>query len=399
MNNTRDFGIEIECISKIAPYELSTKVQHGLNAAGINQTCQTGGYGHDRGNNETRWEIQPDASIRSTDAYPHRAEIVSPRLKGEDGLKALKVVCDVIREYVNVNKSCGLHVHHNINNTEDVRNVINAWIDNEHHFMSITPASRRNNHYCRTWQTAASRRGLSKMHIGREGRSTRSRIDNNVREWWHNTIDTRYATLNMEGYLFRGAVEFRLHSGSYEYDKISNWMLVTQRFVDAALNRKLNSTSRRTYTFEQLCEKLFDNESSRTLNRRRPSQTINNENHIHPEAKKQTLPRDSSKLGLIAKMLLQGGHSKGSIARALRIKFGRETGRTSYEFQVGCKIADFASLKYGFGWNITMALNGNLSVVPLNNNETEGVVPSNSNLIADAFSWFKERHEAFINVN
>src|SRR5947209_4242565 len=57
------------------------------------------------------WKAERDGSIRPEAGYM-AAEIVSPVLKGADGLRQLKAVCDWLQSVgAKVNRSTGLHVH------------------------------------------------------------------------------------------------------------------------------------------------------------------------------------------------------------------------------------------------------------------------------------------------
>ncbi|RLC88881.1 MAG: hypothetical protein DRJ03_01180 [Chloroflexi bacterium] len=407
MDQNRYFGIEIECISRVAGHQLSTKINQAFRDNNIEHDCSTDSYGHSRGNNRTHWGIKPDSSINSTARFRHACEIVSPKLQGDEGLKALKVVCDAIDGSVNVNRSCGLHVHHDIRNSEDVRHLVNAWIDNEKYFMQVTPRSRRDNRYCKTWNSIHYGRSPQKLSVTETGRVNKTQIDNKIRNWWHNSVGTRYTTLNMEGYLYRGAVEIRLHSATYEYTKMANWIIATQEFVNKALMQEMPASD----SFDDFCDKLISsNSTSARVENVRRAANVSSEYHIHPDAKKQRLPRETSKLGVIARMVLAGGHTKQEIADKLREQFGAETAAdsTSYEFRVTAKIADMASLKYGFGWNV-ITRRGRYYVVPLRDDlvaedtvivEAVETAPANvDQLTINAISWMRTRQAHFGHLN
>jgi hypothetical protein len=151
--------------------------------------------------------------------------------------------------------------------------------------------------------------------------------------------------LNLEGWLFRGAVEYRLHSGSVEFGKIKNWIVASQLFTDKALAGKFETPAG---SFDAMVEVL---KSASTTVRRAINATGS---LIHPHAKKKALPKQSSKLGVIASMLVAGPCSREEIAHALELKFGPETGKTSYSAQVAIKVNDFCSMERGFGWAIEM---------------------------------------------
>ena len=90
------FGVEIE------PADHNEReIAQALNAAGIPTLCN--GYNHT--DSHSNWKVVPDGSCG--------AEIVSPILKGEEGLQQVREVCAVLNQIgCRVNRSTGVHVHH-----------------------------------------------------------------------------------------------------------------------------------------------------------------------------------------------------------------------------------------------------------------------------------------------
>jgi hypothetical protein len=385
MNNNRTFGIEIECIGNVSMDRMASIISRAFRANDINMTISVSGYRHDRGDNPTNWVIKPDGSVRSIDGYSYPQEIISPVLKGRDGLKALEVVCDAIADHVAINKSCGLHVHHGIEMSEDIRLLVNAWIDHEKFWFNCLPASRATNTFSPRWNRAGVR--LTKMHTGTAGYEARK---TQTRNWYGQQIGSRRASMNIEGWLFRGAVEFRLHSGTTEFDKMKPWLVATQRFVDKALNGDFVDFT--AADFDGMVAKL--QESSNDSDAETVTTNVTNSNSfIHPDAKKKRLPKAGTKLGYIANRLLDGDFTKAQIAEGLEGEFGPATGRTTYEFQVGCKIADFASLKYGFGWNVVERSGRyyveQTQVTTVNRPDTD------SRYVQSALNWMVSRRDHF----
>ena len=91
------FGVEIECFTKdrslpSGSYEYPEEIGHGFPAS---------------------WKVKTDSSI-STKLLTHdEVEIVSPVLKGVDGIQQVKDVVKLLNEYADakVNQTCGFHVH------------------------------------------------------------------------------------------------------------------------------------------------------------------------------------------------------------------------------------------------------------------------------------------------
>src|SRR5262249_37380204 len=140
-DRNRKFGIEIEAYG-CEPNILA----HALNAAGISAAVES--YNHAT---RRHWKITTDGSIRPG-REGHPFELVSPVLKGEAGLEGIKKVCAVLKaQNVKVNKSTGLHVHHDAADlgVEDVKGVVTMWWKFEDVLLYFLPPSRRNNMYCR----------------------------------------------------------------------------------------------------------------------------------------------------------------------------------------------------------------------------------------------------------
>ena len=94
-----NFGVEIECTG-VDNYTVSA----ALNNVGV--FCMVEYYNY---TTRGHWKIVSDCSVHGD----YAKEIVSPVLNGQAGLDQLKIVCHVLNELgIKVNRSCGLHVHH-----------------------------------------------------------------------------------------------------------------------------------------------------------------------------------------------------------------------------------------------------------------------------------------------
>jgi hypothetical protein len=206
-NENRKYGIEIEAYN-CDSYQLAHKLREN------NIDCQVEGYNHQTKNH---WKIVSDCSISGNQAF----ELVSPPLKGQDGLNQLRKVCEVLdAQNVKVNKSCGLHVHHEIRDysSANMEDLFNLYKNAENEIDKLLPRSRRGsgNTYCK------------------------SLIHKNV-----NIIQIdRYHKLNLNSFEKYGTVEFRQHSGSIEFKKISSWIKLTQLMVEDAKTNRRSLSSR-----------------------------------------------------------------------------------------------------------------------------------------------------------
>ena len=124
-----------------------------------------------------------------------------------------------------VNHTCGLHVHHSIAHLgpRDVATAIAGYRQSKKALQLIIPASRWNNGYCK-WDE-------------NYGTLSRSKLD----EWkdqsgWRRVREVlyadRYSVTNLCALFDHGTLEFRQHSGTLDGDKVMNWVLLTQGFVN-----------------------------------------------------------------------------------------------------------------------------------------------------------------------
>lgn len=221
MDTNRTFGIEFEVCSKINSYALKTKLKAAFAQNDLAHYVSVEGYGHSTdSSNRDKWILKNDCSISCINAnqgFSHGIEAVSPVLKGKAGLRAVKIVADVLNEYSKVNRSCGLHVHHGVN-LDEMKNICDAWFKVEPTIMSCLPQSRQNNQYCRTWKKKLGVHASSGMTA-----YNRNRLSHD-----------RYVTLNLASFTMRSTVEFRCAAATTEASKATNWILVTQGIVDAA---------------------------------------------------------------------------------------------------------------------------------------------------------------------
>lgn len=218
MNKNRTYGVEIEFIGDRRAVEVA------INAMGIE--CRWEGYNH---NTRPHWKIVSDSSVRAPGQYfPTGWELVSPILKGDDGLEQIRKVCEAMGQAgATVNATCGLHVHHDAQDftTKTFKNIIKIYARFEPVMDSLVADSRRgtNNRYCQT---------LAYIDI-----DELVKYDSLIAI--RNLYGSRYRKLNIESYTTHGTVEFRQHQGTTNATKIINWIKLTQAIVERAVNRQV----------------------------------------------------------------------------------------------------------------------------------------------------------------
>lgn len=212
--NLLTFGVEIECYNVIRNVLINEVSQR-------NVSIQSEGYNHT--DNNHYYKIVSDASISGNNGQ----EVVSPILKGKDGLNSLKNVCDSLNAInAKVNKSTGLHVHFDASKISDAHfvNIFKNYQAIESVIDSFMPNSRRanNNGYC------ASLRGLN--YDTCETKSDVIRLNR-----------TRYRKVNAESYLRHKTIEFRQHSGTTEYEKMANWINFLRNLIQYSFDGEIEN--------------------------------------------------------------------------------------------------------------------------------------------------------------
>jgi hypothetical protein len=227
MEENRTFGIEMEFCSNISIPELSVKLDSALVPTG--HTTVQSGYCHNTDStNLTRWTVKTDGSIRTYDMGDHRhgIEVVSPVLIGQNGLDALKVVCDVLSQHGKINNSCGLHVHHGVNTGDDLVAILDGWLKIEDTLYECLPVSRKTGTYAKPIRSKVSRLTPRAKEVMRA----------DLRSWWRMKLrdrnrQYRYWGINYESVWLRNTIEVRAAAGSVEYKKVANWAEATQRIM------------------------------------------------------------------------------------------------------------------------------------------------------------------------
>lgn len=212
------FGVEIECFN-FERYSLMNEA----NAFGLQVKSE--GYNHT--DNQHYYKIVNDASI--TGSNPQ--EVVSPILQGSNGLDGLQKLCFALaRCDAKVNKSCGLHVHIGAANISDAHycRIVKNYQRIENAIDTFMPASRRanNNIYCR-----------SLANINFSWCTTKREIAGAM-------AFERYYKVNACAYSRHKTIEFRQHSGTTDFEKISNWVKFLAKLVEYSHQHECIATDR-----------------------------------------------------------------------------------------------------------------------------------------------------------
>lgn len=209
------FGVEIESYNY---------TRQSLVDAGTANGLQVRSEGYNHNDSKSHYKIVSDASLEGNNTN----EVVSPILKGNKGLNSLKGVCDALASVnAKVNRSCGLHVHIGAANISDEHycRLVRNYQKLERVIDSFMPMSRRGNNgrYCRSLQG-----------INFDNCHTKADIYNAMHGY-------RYYKVNAVAYVRHKTIEFRQHSGTVEYEKISSWILFLARLVEYSYKHEIDS--------------------------------------------------------------------------------------------------------------------------------------------------------------
>ncbi len=216
-NNQRTFGVEIEFFLGRTNRrgEYAEEVARAVREQGIE--CYVEGYNH---TTRSYWKIVIDTSV----SY-EGLEIVSPPLKGQDGFNQLEKVLKALNQVgAKVDRSCGVHVHHDANDftLKTFKNLYGLYARYEDCIDKLVIMSRRGNlnTYCLSPGTD--------LELLQNAKS--------VDEIINRIYPSRYIKLNCQSFRRHGTVEFRQLGGSTEYQEIKSWIVFTQMMVERAVN-------------------------------------------------------------------------------------------------------------------------------------------------------------------
>lgn len=207
----RNFGVELELIFPAH-----------VNRSQIQSAIMVG---------SSDWRVKTDGSLSGNGAG-NGWEVVSPVLSGEDGMEQIKRVCEAVRALgATVNRTCGLHVHHDVREmtVENIKTAASSWYNARPIVDGLVAPSRREggSYYCKP---------LVQNDITRINRVT------TLAEMRRISLD-RYRTFNLMSYGRYGTIEIRQHQGTFNYEKIRTWILMGQAFMDAAVTGVAPQTS------------------------------------------------------------------------------------------------------------------------------------------------------------
>jgi hypothetical protein len=202
-----------------------------------------------------------DGSLKDENGNVFGGEYVTDILTGDTGINQLQKICNELSKRCKVNHKCGVHIHvGNIDfNKEFIVYSYSLAQMLENDIFSMLPASRRSNKYCRPIRNRIKFNfpSLNKddysifinekyneiFSIISDNGKAPSKIQNkyldhplghkcgyntnSARYWWINFVPAMFNTRKNGAY----TLEFRPHSGTTNFIKVKNWLLICIGFV------------------------------------------------------------------------------------------------------------------------------------------------------------------------
>jgi len=180
---------------------------------------------------QSYWKLVTDATVSTGINYREGdamgGELVSPPMQGQNGFDQLRKVLFVLNtiDGIRVDVNCGVHVHLSWAGMDlaHVKNIVRRYSDYEEQIDCFMPESRKAdlNQWC------CSIKGGGRRSYPLQRVLAATRLENL-------SFASKYHKVSLAKINEYGTVEFRQHSGTTDYTKISNWVKFLMSFVEAS---------------------------------------------------------------------------------------------------------------------------------------------------------------------
>lgn len=176
---------------------------------------------------EKYWKKKRDSSVGGDGV-----EMVSAILCGSEVESKVKLLLN--SALLNVDKSCGYHLHISTGDF-NLRSTKNLWEncrEIEREMYSLMPKSREDNRYCmRMGEIYKMSTSDDDVAIRLDGVKDLNLVKSKINSCNGKRI-LRYCWSNFECMVNEKHIEFRLHNGTYDYDKIIHWCSLMSAIVE-----------------------------------------------------------------------------------------------------------------------------------------------------------------------
>jgi hypothetical protein len=286
-----EYGEFIKLLKKNPNIELMPLISYGLELEGLvknreefyKKLSELGykvkmtGYSHEMENE--LWKVGDDGSVRRSMNDEERSnyqsvELTTPKLYAVDGLKKVKTALEVWNEIgASVNNSCGFHVHVDASDfsQRELARLLLVWMRIEPVVYFLVSPSRRNNSYANF---------LRRTHLYNLANMILGRIDN----------DDRYYALNLAAFRKYKTVEFRVHQGTTNYEKVKSWAIFCLKLMEKVKSGLKWYHFSEEPTIEEVLDKLGIVENAVPILQETRKFLIERYNHFRSESQSHDLP-------------------------------------------------------------------------------------------------------------
>lgn len=249
----RKFGVEMEMTERgLTGSRIRSALQTALPAGRV--STRSVGYYHSDG---STWDVKTDATA-GTPGADFGFEVASPALlMNEDGhneeFKAGTNALAHMRPYIT--SADGVHVHIDVSDYgwDDLRKLMILWARYEPFFFSLIPPGRRNSTFCRpsrrnTWE------GPDSQHWTNISQAVESGVQRNFERFAR--MHHRGA-MNVAHFWRSRRVEFRLHSGTVDYEKLRHWVILLLSLAGRVKQTDMPRIERGRYVDKPLTTKFI----------------------------------------------------------------------------------------------------------------------------------------------
>lgn len=241
-SSNRSYGIELEIGNEVNPQFISSIIRNSSHVPVKNNLYRSSV-------NNNYWDVKMDGSCgKKTDEFGMNEGGYEITTFKASGYKQLQHICKVVKDIkkigVKVNKNCGLHIHVDISDfrEEDVGRLIKCWLFVEKIIMMAVPDRRRFNKYCMPFsfnEKFSLRENATALEVWNHYKPSHILS--------HNNTDRR-KTMNLVNYcrylrikkFKRSTVEFRFPEGTLSSNIVKNWVRLLIEFVNNVKNHDIN---------------------------------------------------------------------------------------------------------------------------------------------------------------
>lgn len=162
------------------------------------------------------------------------------------------------KEYY-IDKTCGLHIHLEVPIKLDlIKKMYIFYSKCEDLFFKMLPKSRQKSEYCERFRKFDDYDWEDVSKIKTLGDFKKLYYETN---FYHSCMkskyaDKRYCWINFHSLFYRGTLEVRAHSGTIDYEKIANWLLIHLNIINFLEKTKMDKIVKMKMTKENFL-KIF----------------------------------------------------------------------------------------------------------------------------------------------